>query len=175
VILLQNIDMTKNTKQPPALKRVYWTAELKKAAVARLQGGVSWAELILVNDSVGLQQGILLFDTLEAAHAYIKQRKEPVQIVVELPVKSIEKELLVRCQEYTGTEFKGEFRQWIYPNHVWFDSVKFHKFETVKTGGEAVDIPPPDFSKVGTLIDVNNLPKIDTSNMNVSGIINILP
>ena len=159
----------------PALKKVYWTAELGKVAVARLQGGISWAELILVNDAVGLQQGVLLFDSLEAAHAYIRQRKEDFQIVVELPVKSIERELLVRCQEFAAREFKEEFRQWIYPNHIWFDSVRFHKFETVKTGGEAVDIPPPDFSKVGTLIDVNNLPKIDTSNMNVSGIINILP
>jgi hypothetical protein len=121
----------KNKKQPPALKRVYWTAELKKVAIARLQGGVSWAELILVNDSVGLQQGILLFDTAEAAHAYISRRKEDFQIVVELPVKSIEKELLVRCQEYSAHDFDGEFRQWIYPNHIWFDSVKFHKFETV--------------------------------------------
>ena len=121
----------KNKKQPPALKRVYWTAELKKVAIARLQGGVSWAELLLVNDSVGLQQGILLFDSLEAAHAYISRRKEDFQIVVELPVKSIEKELLVRCQEYSAHDFDGEFRQWIYPNHIWFDSVKFHKFETV--------------------------------------------
>ena len=121
----------KNKTQPPALKRVYWTAELKKVAIARLQGGISWAELILVNDSVGLQQGILLFDTLEAAHAYIARRKEPFAVVVELPVKSIEKELLVRCQEFSGHEFKGEFRQWIYPNHIWFDSVRFHKFETV--------------------------------------------
>ena len=124
----QSIDMTKQTKIPP-LKRVYWTAELKKVAIARLQGGISWAELLLVNDSVGLQQGILLFDNLEAAHAYISRRKEDFQIVVELPVKSIEKELLVRCQEFTGTDL--EFRQWIYPNHIWFDAVKFHKFETV--------------------------------------------
>lgn len=124
--------MTKQTKkQPPALKRVYWTAELKKVAIARLQGGVSWAELILVNDSVGLQQGVLLFDTLEAAHAYIARKKEPFAVVVELPIKSIEKELLVRCQEFSGHEFAGEFRQWIYPNHIWFDAVKFHKFETV--------------------------------------------
>ena len=130
--LLQSIDMTKQTKkQPPALKRVYWTAELKKVAIARLQGGVSWAELILVNDSVGLQQGVLLFDTLEAAHAYIARKKEPFAVVVELPIKSIEKELLVRCQEFSGHEFAGEFRQWIYPNHIWFDAVKFHKFETV--------------------------------------------
>jgi hypothetical protein len=125
----------KNKKQPPALKRVYWTAELKKVAVARLQGGISWAELLLVNDSVGLQQGILLFDTKEAAHAYIKRRAEDFQIVVELPVKSIEKELLVRCSEFEHTDL--EFRQWIYPSHIWFDSVKFHKFETVP------DTPPP--------------------------------
>ena len=123
--------MAKQTKQPPALKRVYWTADLKKVAIARLQGGVSWAELILVNDSVGLQQGILLFDSVEAAHAYIKRKAEPFQIVVELPVKSIEKELLVRCQEYSAHDFDGEFRQWIYPNHIWFDTVKFHRFETV--------------------------------------------
>lgn len=128
--LPQSIDM-KNKTQPPALKQVYWTAELKKVAIARLQGGVSWAELLLVNDSVGLQQGILLFDTKEAAHAYISRRKEDFQIVVELPVKSIEKELLVRCQEYSAHDFDGEFRQWIYPNHIWFDAVKFHKFETV--------------------------------------------
>ena len=119
------------TKQPPALKRIYWTAELKKVAIARLQGGISWAELLLVNDSVGLQQGILLFDTKEAAHAYIARRKENFQIVVELPVKSIEKQLLVRCAEFEPREFAGEFRQWIYPNHIWFDAVKFHKFETV--------------------------------------------
>ena len=123
--------MAQNKTKIPPLKRVYWTAELKKVAIARLQGGVSWAELILVNDSVGLQQGILLFDTKEAAHAYISRRKEDFQIVVELPVKSIEKELLVRCQEFSAREFAGEFRQWIYPRHIWFDSVRFHKFETV--------------------------------------------
>lgn len=123
--------MAQNKTKIPALKRVYWTAELKKVAVARLQGGVSWAELILVNDSVGLQQGVLLFDTLESAHAYISRRKEPFAVVVELPVKSIERELLVRCQEFAARDFEGEFRQWIYPNHIWFDRVKFHKFETV--------------------------------------------
>jgi hypothetical protein len=117
-------------KKIPPLTRVYWTAELKKAAIARLQGGISWAELLLVNDSVGLQQGVLLFDNLEAAHAYIKRRGEEFQIVVELPIKSIEKELLVRCNEFDRHHFDGEFRQWIYPNHIWFDAVKFHKFET---------------------------------------------
>lgn len=165
--------MTKTKKQPPALKRVYWTAELKKVAIARLQGGISWAELILVNDAVGLQQGILLFDSLEAAHAYIARKKEDFQIVVELPIKSIEKELLVRCQEYSAHDFEGEFRQWIYPNHIWFDAVKFHKFETVKTGGEAVLPPVPDFSRLSQNIDVIDLPKIETLNL-PSGVINIL-
>jgi hypothetical protein len=126
-----------NKKIPP-LKRVYWTAELKKVAVARLQGGISWAELLLVNDSVGLQQGVLLFDSVEAAHAYISRRKEPFAVVVELPVKSIERELLVRCQEFEPRDFAGEFRQWIYPNHIWFDRVKFHKFETVAEDQTAV-------------------------------------
>lgn len=125
----QSIDMTQ--KKIPALKRVYWTAELKKVAIARLQGGISWAELLLVNDSIGLQQGVLLFDTLEAATAYISRKKEPFAVVVELPIAAIEKELLVRCQEFSAHEFKGEFRQWIYPNHIWFDRVKFHKIETV--------------------------------------------
>ena len=87
--------MAKQNSKPP-LKRVYWTAELKKVAIARLQGGISWAELLLVNDSIGLQQGVLLFDTLEAATAYIKRKSEDFAVVVELPVKSIEKELLVR-------------------------------------------------------------------------------
>ena len=123
--------MAKDDKKIPALTRVYWTAELKKVAIARLQGGISWAELLLVNDSVGLQQGVLLFDSLDAAHAYIKRKSEDFQIVVELPVKSIEKELLVRCQEFESRSTELEFRQWIYPNHIWFDSVKFHKFETV--------------------------------------------
>jgi hypothetical protein len=35
----------------------------------------------------------------------------------------------VRCSEFGGTAL--EFRQWIYPSHIWFDAVKFHKFETV--------------------------------------------
>ena len=122
-------NMAKQTTKVPALKRVYWTAELKKVAIARLQGGISWAELLLVNDSVGLQSGVLLFDNIEAAHAYIRRKNEDFAVIVELPVNSIEKELLVRCQEFTGTDL--EFRQWIYPNHIWFDRVKFHKFETV--------------------------------------------
>lgn len=120
--------MAKQNSKPP-LKRVYWTAELKKVAIARLQGGISWAELLYVNDAVGLQSGVLLFDTLEAATAYIKRKNEDFAVVVELPIKSIERELLVRCQEFTGTDL--EFRQWIYPNHIWFDRVKFHKIETV--------------------------------------------
>lgn len=132
-------------KKIPPLKRVYWTAELRKVAIARLQGGISWAELILVNDAIGLQQGVLLFDSLEAATAYIQRRKEDFAVVVELPITAIEKELLVRCQEYSGTEFKGEFRQWIYPNHIWFDRVKFHKIETV---AERAELPPPDFSTI---------------------------
>jgi hypothetical protein len=136
--------MTKQTKIPP-LKRVYWTAELKKVAIARLQGGISWAELILVNDSVGLQQGVLLFDTLESATAYIKRKAEDFAVVVELPIAAVEKELLVRCQEFSGSEFKGEFRQWIYPNHIWFDAVKFHKIETVT---EQQELPKPDFSTI---------------------------
>lgn len=122
--------MAKEKRIPP-LTKVYWTAELKKVAIARLQGGISWAELLLVNDSIGLQQGVLLFDTLEAATAYIKRKSEEFAVVVELPVKSIEKELLVRCQEFEPRDFDKEFRQWIYPNHIWFDCVKFHKIETV--------------------------------------------
>jgi hypothetical protein len=152
----QSIDMTKQTKIPP-LKRVYWTAELKKVAIARLQGGISWAELLLVNDSVGLQQGILLFDTLEAAHAYIARRKEDFQIVVELPVKSIEKELLVRCQEFSGHEFKGEFRQWIYPNHIWFDAVKFHKFETVAEE-QTQKLNQAELDRINSGVGVINIP-----------------
>jgi hypothetical protein len=166
--------MTEKKKIPP-LKKIYWTAELKKAAIARLQGGISWAELILVNDSVGLQQGVLLFDSLEAAHAYIRLKNEDFQIVVELPIKSIEKELLVRCNEFDTHHYDQPFRQWIYPNHIWFDSVKFHKFSTVKSGGEAISAPAPDFGKIGSVVDVNNLPTIDTSAMAVSGVINILP
>lgn len=123
--------MARQEKKIPALTKVFWTAELKKVAIARLQGGISWAELLLVNDSVGLQPGVLLFDTLESARAYIKRRAEDFAVVVELPVKSIEKELLVRCQEFEPRGFKGEFRQWIYPNHIWFDHVRFHKIETV--------------------------------------------
>jgi len=123
--------MAKQEKKIPALKKVYWTAELKKVAIARLQGGISWAELLLVNDSIGLQPGVLLFDSLEAATAYIKRKAEDFAVVVELPVKSIEKELLVRCQEFEPRDFDHEFRQWIYPNHIWFDTVKFHKIETV--------------------------------------------
>lgn len=123
--------MARQEKKIPPLKKVYWTAELKKVAIARLQGGISWAELLLVNDSVGLQQGVLLFDTLEAATAYIKRKSEDFQVVVELPVGSIEKELLVRCQEFEPRGSNLEFRQWIYPNHIWFDRVKFHKIETV--------------------------------------------
>jgi hypothetical protein len=121
--------MANKKTQPPALKKIYWTAELKKVAIARLQGGISWAELLLVNDSIGMQQGVLLFDSLDAAHAYIKRRAEPFQVVVELPITAIQKELLVRCSEFGGTAL--EFRQWIYPNHIWFDAVRFHKFETV--------------------------------------------
>ena len=164
MILLQNIDMTKNTKQPPALKKVYWTAELKKVAIARLQGGVSWAELLLVNDSVGLQQGILLFDNIDAAHAYIKRKKEDFQIIVELPVKSIEKELLVRCQEFSAREFKEEFRQWIYPNHIWFDSVKFHKFETVAEEQDMAKLAPVNARVIAS----------STATISSDGVINIL-
>lgn len=131
------------TKIPP-LRKVYWTAELKKVAIARLQGGISWAELVYVNDAVGLQPGVLLFDSLEAATAYVQRRSEEFAVVVELPVKSIERELLVRCNEFTGTDL--EFRQWIYPNHIWFDRVKFHKIETVaeSTPAESVafDVQP---------------------------------
>ena len=72
--------MAKQDKKIPALKRVYWTAELKKVAIARLQGGISWAELLYVNDSVGLQQGVLLFDKLEAAHDYIRRKNEEFEI-----------------------------------------------------------------------------------------------
>ena len=119
------------------------TAELKKVAIARLQGGISWAELILVNDAVGLQQGVLLFDSLEAATAYIKRKAEDFAVVVELPIAAIEKELLVRCQEFSGAEFKGEFRQWIYPNHIWFDRVRFHKIETVAEEQDMASLAPP--------------------------------
>jgi hypothetical protein len=121
--------MPKNQPQPPALKQVYWTAELKKVAIARLQGGISWAESIWIGGGREREPGILLFDTAEAAQAYIARKAEDFQIVVELPVSSIQKELLVRCREFTGTDL--EFRQWIYPSHIWFDSVKFHRFETV--------------------------------------------
>ena len=121
--------MAKQEKKIPALRKVYWTAELKKVAIARLQGGISWAELVYVNDSVGLQSGVLLFDTLESATAYIRRKNEEFAVIVELPVSSIEKELLLRCQEFTGTDL--EFRQWIYPNHIWFDRVKFHTVQQV--------------------------------------------
>jgi len=144
-----NNSMAKQTeKRIPALKKVFWTAELKKVAIARLQGGISWAELLYVNDAVGLQPGVLLFDTLEAATAYIKRKAEDFAVVVELPIRSIEKELLVRCSEFTGTDL--EFRQWIYPNHIWFDRVRFHKIETVKEEQDLAALVPPPVT--GTVI-----------------------
>jgi hypothetical protein len=130
----------KKPKIPP-LTRVYWTAELKKVAMARLQGGISWAELLIVNSSIKAQPGILLFDSVEAATAYIQKRKESFAVVVELPVSSIEKELLVRCEEFSGREFSGQFRQWIYPHHIWFDQVRFHKIQTV-----AQEVDPADLA-----------------------------
>lgn len=149
--------MTEKKKIPP-LKKVYWTAELKKVAIARLQGGISWAELLLVNDSVGLQPGVLLFDTLEAATAYALRKKEQFAVVVELPVNSIEKELLVRCQEFGGSNL--EFRQWIYPNHIWFDRVKFHKIETVAEDQtdkiNQADLAQADLAQGIVLIDTNS-------------------
>lgn len=149
--------MAKQEKKIPPLRKVYWTAELKKVAIARLQGGISWAELLLVNDSVGLQPGVLLFDTLAAATAYALRKKEQFAVVVELPVGSIEKELLVRCEEFAGTDL--EFRQWIYPNHIWFDRVKFHKIETV-TESATVELPEPD---TPTVEFVGCLPSIPVS------------
>lgn len=133
--------MAKNKKQPPALKQVYWTAELRKVAIARLQGGISWAELIQVEPDQLPQPGVLLFDTLEAAHAYIARSREDFAVVVELPVTAIQKQLLVRCQEFVNTDL--EFRQWIYPHHIWFDSVRFHKFSTVAQEVDPAELASP--------------------------------
>ena len=131
----------------PALKRLFTTGTLKQMAVARYQGGITWAQNIFVNDSVGIQQGILLFDSLEAATEYQRRQGGLPLVVCEFPVKSIEKELLLRCEEYRNPNL--EFRQWIYPTAIVWDRCWWHTVKEVAE--EYVPAEPPTLASTVVL------------------------
>ena len=122
------------TKLPP-LKKVYWTAELGKVAIAKLQGGITWSERIIIGALTGSENGILLFDNLQAAYQYIKQRaEEDSAVIVEIPVKRhIDLDGLKRCDQFQPpAEFTEPFRQWSYTaGAIVFDRVKFHTIQEV--------------------------------------------
>lgn len=132
--------MAKPNSKPP-LRRLFTTGTLKQMAVARYQGGITWANNIFVNEARGVESGILLFDSQAAAEAYQKRQGGYPFVVCEFPVTAINKDLLSRCEEVAPHVYSGEFRQWIYPQAIVFDRCWWHTYkETLEQ--TVTELPP---------------------------------
>lgn len=102
------------------LRRVFTTGTLAQMAIAKNQGGITWAE------AIGEQQGILLFDQLDSCARYHQRRWASWPFVIcEFEREVIRVGLLVPVQ--VGQE-PGE-RAWLYPEEIWFERSWWHKHE----------------------------------------------
>ena len=107
--------------QRPPIERVYFTAALGPMAVARQQGGITWAE------SWGEDQGILLWEDLESAAAWaIGQWGRPA-VVVEIPREAIRTGLLRPATDASVLAYTSD-RVWIYREPIEFTTVRWHTY-----------------------------------------------
>lgn len=106
-------------RQP--LERVYHTAALGPMAVARQQGGITWAEVW------GDDTGILLWEDLESAAAWaIGQWGRPA-VVVEIGRQDIRTGLLRAATDPDLRPWTSH-RLWIYPEAIPFSTVRWHTY-----------------------------------------------
>ena len=133
--------MSKQPKQTqPKLRRLFTTGTLKQMAVARYQGGITWAQPIFIGLEQGIRNGILLFDNQEAAATYQRDRGGYPFVVCEFAVEAIDKDYLVRCSEQGPHKFKGDYRQWCYSEPIIFDRCWWHTYKEVEE--DAVEESP---------------------------------
>lgn len=109
-------------KHPP-LTRLFTTGTLAQMAIARNQGGITWA------DQVGEEQGILLFDQLETCARWHQHHYDSWPFVVcEFERAAIRVGML---RPVSVGQSPGE-RAWIYPEEIWFERTWWHKHEQVQ-------------------------------------------
>lgn len=103
----------------PAIQSLFHTASLDRMAVARLQGGISWAE------DLGRQQGILLWDSREAATAWAEEQWGLPVIVVEIPRGSLDFDHLEPWQD--PWSWNQPYRAYCYHQAIEFDWVRWYR------------------------------------------------
>jgi hypothetical protein len=107
-------------KRPPQ-RLFYFTADIGRMAVVRRDGG------IFFQTPVGDQSGILLWSHLDPASEYQIAREGRPAVVVEFDRSHIDTSLLERVEDPTVRP-RDPYRAWIYPNPIWFESVRWHTF-----------------------------------------------
>lgn len=144
----------------PPLKRLYTTGTLEQMAIAKLQGAINWSQLIFVNSTVGVDQGILLFDNQQAAFEYQHRKSGYPLVVCEFRVDDIDKDLLLRCEEFSPpTTFTESFRQWIYKDAIAFDRCWWHTYKQVEEKASLKDQFAAAGVKIVGITEINNSDK----------------
>lgn len=108
----------------PALKTLYTTADIGHMAVARRDGSIYWGE------QVGDKVGILLFDTRQAAAEYAHSRWGYPFVIAEFGRHCVEIDLMERVANAVP-HYSGDYRAWIYPDRIDFDTVRWHTYKEV--------------------------------------------
>ena len=119
------------------LQRLYFTGDLGRMAVARRDGGIYWAE------EIGTQRGILLFDDLQAAAEYQKSQAGYPFVVGEFGRQCVDVELLERVANAVP-HYSGDYRAWVYPQAIGFDTVRWHTYREVAEQPEPFTIVIPN-------------------------------
>lgn len=123
-------------KRPP-IDRLFFTAPIGQMAVARRDGGISWA------DAWGDQQGILLWEDQESAAVWQIERSGRPVVVVEFGRGDIDTSLLERVRDRELQRYTSA-RQWIYPQEIRFSHVRWHTYReelAQEAGWITVELP----------------------------------
>ena len=113
--------MTATLLKRPPQKLFYFTADIGRMAVVRRDGG------IFFQTPVGDQSGILLWSDLDSASAYQIAREGRPAVVVEFDRSHIDTARLERVRDLSVKPVNPD-RAWIYPDPIWFESVRWHTF-----------------------------------------------
>ena len=132
--------MTATLLKRPPQRLFYFTADIGRMAVVRRDGG------IFFQTPVGDQSGILLWSDLDSASAYQIGLTGRPAVVVEFDRSHIDTSRLERVQD-PGVRPADPHRAWIYPDPIWFESVRWHTFRE--------DLAEPARNYVWTMPDMH--------------------
>ena len=105
------------SKRPP-IERVFWSGTLGQCAIARVGGGIEWAE------PWREQTGILLWESREDCAAWQIARAGRPVVVCEIGRADIATALLERVRDPDLSRLSRD-RMWIYPDAITFTHVRW--------------------------------------------------